>query len=173
MGIPPDSLVHSGNIKDILIPRFLKDELIQKLVMPRTDETLSLEENWSAHCLDTPFHPGTVPEHQAICLCLDTEVAYVRKSTLEHKLTISAYASLENIRLTNAEKEFYKSSYGLAGTRIDMVIAAVHRNLSKDMDFSRSLGIGQINLTEDKDPVTSHWRDNGWYGKSIVYSIYR
>lgn len=173
MGIPTNSLTHSGKIKDSVIERLLKDEFIQKLTKPQTGDTSTAENEQVLHCFDTSFHPGTVPVQQGICLFVEAEVANVRKSTLEHKLTISIYASPEYVKLTENEKALYKSQYNFAGNRIDMIIAAIFQNLCYDKDFSYSLGTGQLNLSEDKDPVTAKWSENGWYGKSIVYSIYR
>lgn len=173
MGIPTNSLTHSGKIKDSVIERLLKDELIQKLTKPQTDDTPAVNNGGILHCCNTSFHPGTVPIQQGMCLCAEAEVANIRKSTLEHKLTISIYASPEYVKLTENEKALYKSQYNLVGNRIDMIIAAIFQNLCDDKDFSYSLGIGQLNLSEDKDPVTAKWSENDWYGKSIVYSIYR
>lgn len=170
MGNYTNPLVHSGKIKDILTASFLDDELIRNLVMPQTDDSISLEANWNRHCLNTQFHPSAASASQAI-LCLETQIAYARSSSIQFQLIISAYASQDMVSMTEETGQFYKNQYGLTGNRIDMITAAVHRHLTEDPDYSRSFGIGQIQLSEDKDSVTSQWRDN-YYGKSMVYNIY-
>lgn len=172
MGTNISPLIHAGTIKDILIPRFRDDDLIRSLIMPQTDDTLTVSENWNRHCFDTAYPPGLTPDSQVL-LFLETEAAYLKKSALQIKLTISAYASSDLIHLSSADKQFYMETYGLGGNRIDMITAAIHQNLTGDPEFSRSLGIGQIKLSEDKDPVTAYWSENGCYGKSAVYTIYR
>ena len=160
-----------GKIKDTLSDLFLKDELIQKLIMPVPDDSqLSLKENWEKHCFDTAVPPSSITGDMAF-LCLETDAPMTAEAALQVRLLINICACGNMIHMSEAEKQTYAAGHGLSGNRIDMALAAVHRAVTDD-ETLRAFGTKGIQLAEEK-PVTYLWQDERYYGKSLCYTFYQ
>lgn len=177
----PNPLNLLGKVKDTLKELFLEDPLISSLIMPLPDDPVfSKRQNWlggtydqtslTGHCFDVAFIPETITDDRAF-LCMETNILYAGNSVNTIILTVSCFASDAKIRLTEQEQQTFANEYGLNGNRIDMMTAAVYRYFLMHPEVCRTLSVGNIIMTSEKNPTDSLRVDKKYYGRAITFEL--
>ena len=134
-----------GSWKDIAGQIFFKSDLLKGISMPTPDDArYGEDDNWYGgkqlplivdgvtekhdligHYFDVPFIDGTVTDTRMV-ICVDTEVAKCEGEALK-SIFVHVYVMCHKdfIKMTSADKSYYRKNHNLAGNRVDMAVEVI------------------------------------------------
>lgn len=157
-----------GKNKDILVETFQNDDKIVSLLIPSYNpktNTVDKDILLKDYIYKTISIEPTADETKSY-ICIETYIPEVESNAIKTiGIIINVFTHSSLIELTKEERAKY-IPFGLAGTRIDMILDLVDRCVNG----KRNVGIGKIRL-RPRNPVAIYQPVNGYYGKSVEYLI--
>lgn len=157
-----------GKDKDILVETFQSDDNIVSLLIPNYNpntNTIDKDILLKNFIYKTISIEPTVDEKKSY-ICVETYIPEVESNAIKTiGIVINVFTHSSLVELSKEERARF-IPFGLAGTRIDMILDLIDRSINE----KRNVGIGKVKL-KPRSPVTIYQPKNNYYGKSVEYLV--
>jgi hypothetical protein len=157
-----------GRDKELIVKTLSSNSDLVYLLLPNYDPltaTQDLDIILKEHIYKTISIDNTEGESRAY-ICIETYIPYVENDCIkEIGIVVNIFCHKSLINLTTLENN-KMVKLGYYGNRIDQLLDCIDRCLNG----KRGIGLGRLRL-KPRNPVTIYQPSNGYYGKSIEYTI--